>query len=285
MNRRFFLAFLAGLVVTPARSVDSAVAGKLSASPLRLGIVPFNPATALLRTHQPLREHLERVLGRSVMLYSSPDHALFFQDTQNGRFDVVVTSPHLGVIHMEQGFAPLVRYQADMEIRLVVRKRDRIKRPVDLLGKRVGVPDRMSIFSIGGIRWLQNENLQLDRDYQLSEWPNHGSLIAAVAQGSLDAALSTTSAITQAPQDVREKLASILLRGKIPHLMSLARPEQGEAEIARIRKAFESFPTTPAGREFFLNTGYKGYAPITADDVEAMRPYVEMTRELMEKSG
>ncbi|MRR52239.1 MAG: hypothetical protein EG825_15250 [Rhodocyclaceae bacterium] len=34
--------------------------------PLRLGIMPFNSALALIKTHQPLRLHLQNVLGRPV---------------------------------------------------------------------------------------------------------------------------------------------------------------------------------------------------------------------------
>ena len=48
------------------------LAGWLSAAgaqqaPLKLGIMPFNSPLALIRTHQPLTEHLERQLGRKVI--------------------------------------------------------------------------------------------------------------------------------------------------------------------------------------------------------------------------
>jgi phosphonate transport system substrate-binding protein len=249
---------------------------------LRLGVVPFNSAAALMKTHQPLRLHLEKALGRPVVLHSSLNHATFLQDAREGRFDVIIISPHLGVICMEEGYVPLARYRAAMEFLLMVKK-DRIRRLDDLRGKRIGVPDRMSMFSIGGLKWLQDMDMQPKRDFQLSEWPNHGAVLLAVAQGRLDAGVSARTAFNQMPLDVRDKL-TIFSPGPrffLPHLMTLARAGLGEVEIARVQAAFESFPLTEAGRLFFRQTGYNDYMPVTEQDIQMMRPYVTLTRKLM----
>jgi phosphonate transport system substrate-binding protein len=249
---------------------------------LRLGVVPFNSAAALMKTHQPLRLHLEKALGQPVVLHSSLNHATFLQDALEGRFDVVIISPHLGVICLEEGFVPLVRYRAVMDFVLMVEK-GKINRLSDLRGKRIGVPDRMAIFSIGGLKWLQDMGMQPGRDFLLSEWPNHGAVLMAVAQGRLDAGISAQTAFNQMPPDVRAKL-TVFSPGKqffLPHLMTLAHARLGEHEIERIQSAFESFPATEAGKLFFRNTGYNDYIPITEQDIQMMQPYVILTRQLL----
>jgi phosphonate transport system substrate-binding protein len=46
--------------------------------------MPFNSTLALIKTHQPLRLHLEAALKRPVEIYTSADYAAFHRDSLAG---------------------------------------------------------------------------------------------------------------------------------------------------------------------------------------------------------
>lgn len=249
--------------------------------PLKLGIMPFNSTLALIKTHQPLSRYLETQLGRRVVIYTSVDYFTFVNELLDGHFDLAIAGPHFGSMAQERGSVLLFRYQADLQPVFVIRADSKFKNLEDLRGKRIGLSSRLSISSIGGVKWLQDSGLKLDKDFQLVEHSTHGAAIAAVAVGELDAALTTYTPLNQIPDDVRAKIRVLPLNIHVPHLMTLAHSRLGLQEIERIRLALRKFPDTPEGREFFQDTGYLGYVGISPTDIQSLKPYVELTVEMM----
>ncbi len=248
---------------------------------LKLGIMPFNSTLALIKTHQPLVQHLETSLGRRVTVFTSSDYFTYINELLDGRFDLAIAGPHFGVMAQERGMKILARYKADLQPVFVVRADSAIKKLDDLRGKRLGLSSRLSISSIGGVKWLHDHGLKLGRDYQLAERSTHGAAIAAVAVGELDAALTTYTPLKQIPDDVRAKISTLPLDIHSPHLMTLAHTRLGPPVIQRIDKALHSFADTPAGLGFFRETGYEGYADVSPADLVTLKPFVELTVEMM----
>jgi phosphonate transport system substrate-binding protein len=250
--------------------------------PLKLGIMPFNSTLALIKTHAPIRDYLQAKLGRPVEIYTSADYFTFINESLAGRFDLLITGPHFGVMSIDKGYQPLFRYRAVLEPLFVVRPQSGIKSVADLRGKKIGLSSRLSMSSIGGVRWLQDHGLQVGRDYQLSERTTHGAAVAAVAVGELDAALTTHTPLKQIPEDVRAKVSVLQTEIKVPHLMTLIHPRLGKREVEAVRAALKAFSeSAPEGRAFFEQTGYLGYEEISAADLRTLKPYVELTRKMM----
>ena len=65
---------------------------------LRLGIMPFNSTLALIKTHQPLRQHLEAALGRPVEIFTAADYAAFHRDSLAGNFDLLITDINMPIM-------------------------------------------------------------------------------------------------------------------------------------------------------------------------------------------
>ncbi len=276
MLRRQLLQALASLPLLPLAKPALA-----EAAPLRLGIMPFNSTLALFKTHQPLREHLQKAVQRPLGLFTAADYFTFLNASLAGEYDMVITGPHFGVLCLKAGYQPLVRYRAVLQPVFVVRRGGDIRRLDDLHGRRIGLSSRLSISSIGGVKWLLDNGLQMGRDYQLFERTTHGAAVAAVAVGELDAALTTHTPLRQVPEDVRAKVDILPIEVRVPHLMTLAHQRLGSPLIGRLRQSLNGFAATPAGADFFRDTGYEGYAPISPDDIAALEPYVALTRRLL----
>jgi len=244
---------------------------------LRIGIVPFNSPAGLFRTHKPLRDHMEAKLKRPVALFSSNSHAEFLRDALAGQFDIVIVPPHFGGLCLQHGFAPLVRYQGELDLIFAVRSDRDYQTASALRGKKIAFPDRMAIFHIAGVKFLEDVGMRRDKDYIHMEFPNHLAAIMAVALGMADAAVTGYPALRQMPPDIRGKLKAVSWNKNLPQLMTLARKELGKDEILRIKKALELFPDTPGGRRFFQETQYVGYTRITEEDLRAIQPFVILT--------
>jgi phosphonate transport system substrate-binding protein len=248
---------------------------------LRLGIMPFNSTLALLKTHQPLRQHLEVALGQPVDIFTSSDYSAFHRDALAGTFDLLITGPHFGVMCIDQGYEPLFHYKASLRPIFVLRADGEIKTVAALKGKRIGLSNKLSVSSIVGLRWLADQGLQAEHDFAVVEKLTHGAAIAAVAVGDLDAALTTYTPLKQIPPDVRAKVTELPTSVQVPHLMTLAHTRLGPRLIEKTRDALRNFQTTPEGKAFFRDTGYLGYDAVEPADLKSLQPYVPIVKKMM----
>lgn len=249
--------------------------------PLKLGIMPFNSTLALIKAHQPLRQHLEASLGRPIEIFTAADYALFHRDSMAGIFDLLITGPHFGVMSIDQGYVPLFHYKTSLKPIFVVGKGAGLTRIDQFRGKRIGLSNRLSVSSIVGLQWLAEHGLEAGRDFHVLERATHGAAIAAVAVGDLDAALTTYTPLKQVPADVRAKVVEVPTTVQVPHLMTLAHSRLGPATLERLRQSLAAFPATREGQGFFRETGYIGYDPVGAKDIESMRPYIPIVRNIL----
>jgi len=101
MNAMTFLrGFFLALLLTAAASGTSVLAEE---TPLKFGIMPFNSTLALIKTHQPLRQALERHLGRPIEVYTEADYTSFVRESLAGRYDILITGPHFAVMSIDKG--------------------------------------------------------------------------------------------------------------------------------------------------------------------------------------
>lgn len=250
-------------------------------APLKLGIMPFNSPLALIRTHQPLTEHLERELGRKIIVLTSPDYFTHINQLLAGDFDLAISGPHFGAMASQRGMRLLFRYATDLQPVFVVREDSPIQQASQFAGKTIALSSRLSISSIGGVDWLRQQGLRPNVDFRVVEYSSHGAAIAAVAAGTADAAVTTHTPLRQIPADLRQQVRLLSSEIHMPHLMTLAQSRLGAPTIEQVRKALLGFQKTQAGEAFFRDTGYRGYAAITPDDIEKLRPFVDLTVQMM----
>lgn len=252
--------------------------------PLRLGILPYNSTLALIKTHQPLRLYLQAKLGRPVDLFTAPDYLSFLHENLAASYDIMITPPHFGMLAIDKGYVPLLHYTTRLEPLLVLRSGDKLASLDALRGKKIAMAQRFSFVAIVAMRILADKGLQVGRDYQLVEKPTHGAAIAAVALGEVDIAITTNTLLGQVPPDIRDRVQSLSMGIRLPHVLTMVHKRLGTAEIARVKAALLSFPSSPEGQAFFHETGYQGYEEVSRDEIKAFQPYVTILKQMLEKT-
>lgn len=276
-GRRAFLGSSLALALTMAASLQ---ARAQTTAPLKLAVHPYASTLALINTHRPLQQYLEKALQRPIEFFTAPSFDAYVSSLMAGEYDIALCPPHFAVLAAEKDYAPLFHFQTRLEPLLAVRQDSPLRGPADMRGKRIAMADRTAFIRIVMIRWLADNGLKSDQDYQILERPTHVGSITAVAMGEADAGLTTTTALKQVPVDVQGQLRTISSGLKFPHLFTLAHRRLGDAGIDKLRTVLRAFASTPEGREFFEKTGYGGFEPIADDEIRLLRPYADLYRQM-----
>lgn len=263
---RFFLA----LIVIFSYSV---------ADSFKIGILPYTDSLKILSIHQPLKVFLETELKEKVEIYSSNSYEKFFEDTKNGQFDMIITGPHFGLIHLQNGFTPLFRYNTDLQPIFVVLKESPYTKVKDLKNKKISMSNYLSVSSIGGIKSLVDEGFKNNIDFKLINATSHTSAIMSVILGDTDAAITTYTPLKQLTEEtIKSKIRFFESGFEMPHLFTIANPKLSIEKIQSLKKALLKFEQSTTGKEFFTTTGYKGYIQISKKDLDAMKPVLGETK-------
>lgn len=276
MNRRTILSWLAGFSLMAAVPV----AGQQEVAPIRLAVHPYASTLALIGTYRPLQQYLAAELGRPVEFYTAPSFDAFVDTLLAGGYDIVASPPHFAVMASEKYYVPLAHFQTQLEPVLVVRTGSKLNKAGDFRGKRIAMADKSAFIRLVTVKWLADNGLEMGRDYQIDERPNHGASISAAAMGEADAGLATVTALKQLPADLQQQVRVIGTGQRYPHLFTIAHRRLGEVEIARIKRALLAFPGTAEGRQFMEKTGFKGYEEISSEELRSLQPYVDLYRRM-----
>ena len=254
-----------------------AVAAAEGLRPLRVGLLPTIATLSLLRLYDPLRQHLRERLGRPVELYTSANFRSYYDDVVNQDFDILVAAPHFGVMAVDLGYIPLVRYKPELRPIIIVPKGSPITQGGQLAGRQVLTADRLAALSVVAEHWMELDfGLSAGRGYVLREASNHSTAIRAVAMGDADAAFGSRTTLQQVPPEIRDKVEAFDCRLSMPHQFTLVHPSLGPDVVETLRQALLEFPATEAGKAFFAAGGFQTYVPLTAAAVEAARPYADL---------
>lgn len=249
------------------------------AETLKIGVLPYTDALKILNIHQPLKQFASSSLGSNVEIYTANSYEKFFEDTQKGEFDVVITGPHFGLMHIQNGFIPLFRYNTELKPVFVVLKDSPYKKVKDLKNKKISMSNYLSVSSIGGIKTLLDEGFKNGVDFKLLNSKSHTSAIMSVILGETDAAITTHTPIMQlTDEQMKSKIRIFESDFDMPHLFTIANPKLSKEKIEKIKDMLIKFQASTEGKEFFQKTGYKGYITISKADMEAVKPVLPETK-------
>ena len=253
-------------------------------APLEIGILPHLSTQVLLAQYQVLRDYLAQQLERPVQLLTAPDFPKFFQRTQAGDYDAVITAPHFaGLAEQEAGYRALFVFYPDIEGLLISARQGGIESADQLRGAALVIPNPKSLIAQQGIKWLAEQGLQIGRDVRVLAAANQDSTGDMILHGDGAAAILSNGEFNSIPAAVREQLRIVQVYTKIPGFVVMANDQHLAADtLERFTQAVETFPQQSVySAAFFAGVNFKGLRRLTDQDRDTLYSYIEMTRNIL----
>lgn len=255
----------------------------LNAKEFKIGVFPYTNALEIAKIYKPFSKFLSEKLNQNVEIYTSKTYEQFFTDVQNKEFDLVITGPHLGTLHIKDGFIPIYRYNTELKPVFVVLKDSNINKISDLKNCKIALSSKLSISSMGGIKALLDSGLQNEKDFTLVQSKSHTSAIKSVELREVDAAITTYTPIKQIMDetDIKDKIRVIESNISMPHLFTVANSDLSVLQISELKKFLKDFEESEQGKEFFKSSGYVGYVEISQSDINKITPLLDETKKFL----
>ena len=275
---RLFAFWLACLLVTgPASGVE-----EKKLEPIRVAVVPYLTANVLFKLFQPIREQLERDLGRPVELYTAPDIRTHVKRILKPDFDAVITAAHMGrMAQLDAGYVPVAGFESPLRGIISVHKNSPIKELKDLKGSSLSINDRLVLVSIVTLHDLTSAGVKLN-EVKINSAITQNSSLLMVAKRDVDAAITASFTLNQIPEAQRQDIRTIHTTEKLPNVMFLANRRLPEPVVTAMQKSLVDFGKSPAGEQFFSTSGFNGIAPLSDAYMKTIDRYVPETRRILD---
>lgn len=251
------------------------------AAPLEFALAPYISTRPLLTMFQPMAVHLQKRLGREVLLVTAPTLREFDLRALKGSYELAMLSPQAArLAQTEAGYVPLLRVTDDLCGVVIVPKGSALQSVRDLAGHRVALPDRFTTTAQLGKELLTAEGL--DNQDMLHPPGFQDSILLSMLRGDIDAMVMNNSAFHQSAPETKAKVRVLAETRHISHVMFLARSDTAAETQRAIRLAIiEFFEATAEGRQFSQQTGLTGVRPPTDVELKALDPYALEHRRLL----
>lgn len=253
------------------------------AQTIKIGITPYTNAVKIIKVYKPLSDFISKDLNSTIEIFTAKNYKEFYKDVEKGSFDLVITSPHFGALHIKNGFIPLYRYDISLRLLFLVLKDSPYYNISDLKNTTIATPNYLSALNVGSLGILKNYGLQNGKNFQLEDLGSHTSAIKSVLLEECDAAITTFTPLKQFSFDIKDKTRILTSDYKLPHLFTLANPKLGKMKIKQIKTALKKFENSDIGKSFFKNSGYKGYTTIDKKDLQELETLNEITKKFLDQ--
>ena len=250
--------------------------GQAQSKPLRFGILPYLSPTKLLQVWDPFIKHLEKSLGKKVIVVSAPSYDIYIKRAAEGRYDLYHTAPHFAALAEKQhNYKRVAKLSRQHSADIVVMKNSPYKTLSDLKGKRLATPSRLAILTMLGEQTLQEQHIIPGVDIFMKYTPSHNTSLLSVIEGTADAAVTSAAVFERMKPENKRKLRLLAKTIKCPHMMFMANPHLPINEYEALKKSVHEFKADGAGKQFFDKTRYGDMVMITNDDMLGLQPIVE----------
>lgn len=250
--------------------------------PLVLGVFPSLTPRQIVATYRPLAEALEKQLQRRVVVYSARDFKTFVERTRQGRYDLLLTAPHLAWLAREEaGYRPLLKYARPVRGLLVVKSDSPYQEPGALRGRTLATADSVAVAVLAVEAELGAHGLRRDVDYRTVDAGTHLNAVMQVVKGRADGAMLGLHPYRLLPPELRRQVRVLAETPPLSSMMVLSHPRVGDAEAHAVSGALLDFAASPAGQTFIRRGGLGGFARVDGSELRAFRPYALQAQEML----
>jgi phosphonate transport system substrate-binding protein len=274
----------AALLAVPVLGAPALLArpARAQASPLQFGVMPNVSPRVLLTQYQPFRAFLEQDLARPVEVVTAPGLAPFHERTVAGAYGLVVTAANLGrVAQKDAGLRPFAIYEPRIP-GLLVTHRDRPVTDIGAIrGRQVAMTNPQSLVALKFVHWARAAGIRIGQDASAVHARNEDSLAQLLTGPDTPLAVMSRGEFNAIGPAVRETLVVWQQFAAVPAFLMLLGPGTPPEEARRITTCISRFPASPAARQFFELTGFRGIRAVTDADLAEVDDVVDETRTLL----
>lgn len=261
----------------------AASAGETPQKPgLKFGVFPNLSTRVLLETYQPVADTVSDFSKQPVELQSAADFETFYQRTQSGEYDLLLTAPHLAwLAWKEAGYRPLLAYDQPAMGLLVVRRGSGIKTLADLKAKTVARADPLAIAVMRIEKQLVKAGLREGRDYQSVEAGSHNNAALLVYQSKVDAAILGALPFRKSAPDVQSGLQIIAETEALPSQVYLVGQRVSPDQELLLQRGIQQFMLSEAGRAFLEKGGFGGIHRLTRIELNRVAVDAKQVKQML----
>ncbi len=252
------------------------------ARPLVLGVFPYVTARQIVEIYRPVAKALEEKLQRRVLLFTAPDFTTFAKRTRQGKYDILLTAPHLAwLAHEEARYLPLLKYDLSIHGLLVVKSDSQFKDLEDLRGHTIATPDSLALVVLAGKIEMAVSGLREKIDYQLKQSGTHINAAMQVIHGRADGAMLAEQTFNLMRPELRQQLRVLALTPRLSSFMYLTHPRLPVTEVQSIRTALLDFSASPDKQARKHHSSNGAIEPIDDAMFQAISPYALATQKML----
>lgn len=244
---------------------------------LKVALLPDENASELIKRNQPLKDYLERTLGKEIQLIVTTDYSSMIEAMRFGRIDLAYFGPLSYVMAKSKSdiepFAAMVVDGKPTYRSIIIANADAdLDSFADIKGKKMAYGDRASTSShlIPKTVLLEKAGLEADKDYEAHFVGTHDAVAVNVANGNADAGgLSEVifEHVTDRGLIDRNKVKVLGYSDEFPQYPWAMRSNLNPELKTRIQNAFIQIDDP----EILKNLKAEGFAPITDADYNVIR--------------
>ncbi len=270
--RRSVAWLLAGSLALPVSAAEAE---------LSWGIEPFLPPRTMANAFKVSRDYMGERSGSRIVISSAASYAQFVPALLRTEYDLAFVGPHSGLLAMQKaGYVPLVQCGGALQSVLVVPRDSAYRKPEDLAGQLVALPDALTVTSMLGMEIFDQGGKRPTAAVRFTHtaFQNEGPLM--MLRGEAAASVIARAAYNQllSPQ-IRADLQIIGESRPVPHMMMLAHSRLPQALRTRLREAaLEYLRTTDPAKAVFARNCLAADKLLGDDGARQLAPYAEELR-------
>jgi len=187
---------------------------------LVFGFLPILSTQRLITRFKPLVDKLSEDLGRPIRMETAPDFSEFIKRTRAKRYDILFTAPHLYYLaNEESGYKVIVRVNAsDLKAIIVATKTSHITKLSQLKGKKIAIPDSLSLAAVMVRNYLRKAGIDPDKDVTIINTPSHNAALLTAYNGVTEVAGLMLPPYKHASEPVRNAMRTLATTSGLPHM-------------------------------------------------------------------
>jgi phosphonate transport system substrate-binding protein len=246
---------------------------------LQIGIAPHSSVRIILESHASLRAYLESYFNQPVQIATAPNFSEFAKRSNQGDYDLIITSPHLALMAQEAAnYQPLMTYTQGLETVIVAKEAQMpTQRPLRVVGL-----DPISFVTLTGLQALHETELgvgQNNLNVQYSTASDNAAIL--LTQDKADIAIMSLPNYNKLNDTLRAQVNIVWRSQPKPSRIYLAKAGKGYT-INDWQQALSSFTLSPQGQEHLKDNKLKEFRSLILNELDSVKPLARMAKKILE---